>query len=106
MAKQYTRPEVEPTMANEPVMEYSRNIGVADALWALISAQTQEVQDVIAERINALKSKKATASVAYHQYHTREAISSRLDDFEQMMKDGNIQWIAEDEVESWINGLA
>lgn len=28
MAKQYTRPEVEPTMANEPVMEYASSLAM------------------------------------------------------------------------------
>lgn len=107
MDKKYTDADEHIAGVSEDVLAYPRTIGVADALWALITAQSQEVQEVIAERIDALRSShEAAPSAAYRMYHTREAIHTRFDEIEQTMNEKTVQWCSEGEVDSWINGLA
>lgn len=106
MDKTYNTTDEQVAGVSEDVLAYSRTIGVADALWTLITAQSQEVQDVIAERINVMRSKqKVVPSAAYRMYHTREAINTRFEEFEQTMVEGKVQWRSENEVDSWISGL-
>lgn len=107
MDKKYIPTDEHAAGVSEDVLAYPRTIGVADALWALITAQSQEVQEIIAERIDALRSNhKAAPSAAYRMYHTHEAINKRFDEFEQTMNEKTVQWRTEGEVDLWINGLA
>ncbi|MDO4211684.1 MAG: hypothetical protein Q4D23_08235 [Bacteroidales bacterium] len=107
MDKKYTAADEHVAGVSEDVLAYPRTIGVADALWALITAQSQEVQEIIAERIDALRSNpKPAPFAAYRMYHTREAINKRFDEFEDTMIGGKAQWCSESEVDSWISGLA
>lgn len=84
MAKKYTYPEEEPQMACEDIaVSYSPN-GIADAIWTLIVNQTVEVQTILAERLNNLRSRSEVKP------YTIEELNSRIDEAEQQMSCGEI----------------
>lgn len=64
MNKKYIPIDEHVAGVSEDALSYPRTIGVADALWALITAQSLEVQEVIAERIDALRSNHKAAPSA------------------------------------------
>lgn len=106
MNNKYIPAEEVTATAAENTATYSPNIGIADALWALINAQTQEVQNIIAERIFARRNNSSAFSTAYASYHSREAITARFDAIEQSIDNGTAQWMSEKEVDNWVNSLA
>ena len=79
MAKEYTYPEEKPQMVSENVAVNYPSIGIADAIWTLIVNQTAEVQTIIAERLNHLRSKTSVKPYAL------EELNSRIDEAEQQM---------------------
>lgn len=103
MVKKYDITEDESQMANEPAMSLYSGVGIADALWALIVNQSEEVQSVIAERLNRLRSRTSRA-VPY----TMEEINSRIDESEAQIMAGEVLSGEEvhDKMRQYINNMA
>ena len=95
--------EDETQMVNEPAMSLYTGTSIADALWALIVNQSEEVQSVIAELLNHLLS-KTNRAVPY----TMEEINSRIDESEAQMMAGEVLPGEEvhDKMRQYINNLA
>lgn len=85
MNKKYTVADEHVAGVSEDALAYPRTIGVADALWALITAQSQEVQEVIAERLNALVGTNASRPA-----YTAEELNARIDEAEAQMMSGDV----------------
>lgn len=79
MSEKYTYPEEQPQMVREDFcVNYPTN-GIADAIWTLIMNQTAEVQAIIAERLNKLRSKPEVKP------YTIAELNARIDEAEQQM---------------------
>lgn len=84
MSEKYTYPEEGPQMVREDFcVNYSAN-RIADAIWTLIVNQTAEVQAVIAERLNKLRSNPEAKP------YTIAELNARIDEGEQQMACGEI----------------
>lgn len=63
MAKKYNIQENSTFKVGEAPIEYSPSIGIVDALWTLISNQTQEVQQVLLERLDSFCARNKKESI-------------------------------------------
>lgn len=81
----YEHPEETPQMAKEDIIaiSYPSN-SIADAIWTLILNQTEEVQELITDRLNKLRN-RATVKP-----YTIAELNSRIDAAEQQMANGEI----------------
>lgn len=80
----YEHTEETPQMAKEDIaISYPSN-SIVDAIWTLIVNQTEEVQELIADRLNK-HHKRATVKP-----YTIAELNSRIDAAEQQMSNGDV----------------
>lgn len=84
MEKKYNLPEQSPEILNEDIAINYPSSSIVDAIWTLIVNQSEEVQTLIAARLNKLR--KQTDAKPY----SIAELNSRIDTAEQQMANGDV----------------
>lgn len=102
MSKKYTIPEEDSQIVSEPAAIMNPRIGVADALWTLILNQSEDVQNIIADRLGRLRKSHNVSD------YTIDEINARIDEAEAQILSGDV--LSGEEVHSrmrdYINSIA